>query len=60
MLTAYDQDPSLVPVWHASDFDMIYIFHLKPPAVGGPGKRQLTFEVDQEGLNDSLSSSCPT
>ncbi|MFT4111848.1 hypothetical protein [Silvibacterium sp.] len=58
LLTAYGVDPSVVPTWAESDFDMIYVFHIEPPAAGGSGAGQLTFEVEHEGLNESLESAC--
>jgi hypothetical protein len=58
MLTSYGQDPSVVPTWASNDFDMIYVFHIAPPETGSSGPGQLTFEVEHEGLNDSLESSC--
>lgn len=55
MLKAYGKDPSVVPDWPNEDYDRIYVFQIKD--VGG--KKDLTFRVEQQGLNDSLSGKCP-
>lgn len=55
MLRSYGEDPSAVPKWPDDDYDRIYIF--KIAKVGA--KATLTFQVDQEGLNDSLKDTCP-
>lgn len=55
MLRSYGKDPSAVPKWPDDDYDRMYIF--KIAEVGG--KTTLTFQVDQEGLNNSLKDTCP-
>src|SRR5579862_466989 len=55
MLKAYGQDPSVVPDWPNEEYDRIYIFRIKEVN----GKKELTFSVDQQGLNNSLSDKCP-
>lgn len=60
ILTSYGQDPSVVPKWKESDFDMIYVFHIEPPVADGSGHGQLTFDVEQEDLNDQIGRGCPT
>jgi hypothetical protein len=55
MLKSFGQDPSAVPKWPDDDYDRIYVFKI----VQHRGKSSLTFQVDHEGLNDSLKESCP-
>ncbi|HZD47907.1 MAG TPA: hypothetical protein VE178_04110 [Silvibacterium sp.] len=55
MLKTYGKDPSAVPDWPNEEYDRIYVFRIK--AVNG--KKELTFSVDKQGLNDSLSDKCP-
>jgi hypothetical protein len=55
MLQSYGKDPSAVPDWPNDDYDRIYVFKIKQTS----GKPELTFTVDHEQLNDSLSDSCP-
>ncbi|MFY9939021.1 MAG: hypothetical protein WAK33_19215 [Silvibacterium sp.] len=55
MLTSYGKDPSAVPDWPNEEYDRIYVFHIKDVN----GKKELTFTIDHEGLNDSLSDKCP-
>jgi hypothetical protein len=55
MLRSFGQDPSAIPKWPDDDYDRIYIFRIKEDR----GKPSLTFEVDHEGLNNSLKESCP-
>ena len=55
MLNAYGKDPSAVPDWPNDEYDRIYVFRIKEEN----GKRELTFSVEQQGLNDSLSDKCP-
>lgn len=54
MLKTYGGDPSLVPDWPNDDYDRIYVFKIALDH----GKRKLTFKVDHEGLNGSLSDTC--
>jgi hypothetical protein len=55
MLRSYGKDKSAIPKWPDDDYDRIYIFKI---AENG-GKTSLTFQVDQEGLNNSLKDTCP-
>lgn len=55
MLKSYGDDPSAVPDWPNSDYDRIYIFKIAQDR----GKSRLTFKIEQEGLNRSLSDICP-
>ena len=55
MLKAYGKDPSAVPDWPNEEYDRIYVFRIKDMN----GKPELSFSVDKQGLNDSLSDKCP-
>ena len=55
LLKSYGEDPSVVPEWSTNDYDMIYVFRLTQQN----GKPHLSFRVDHEGLNGSLSAACP-
>jgi hypothetical protein len=55
LLKAYGKDPSLVPDWPNEDYDRIYVFRIKDV----DGKKDLTFSIESQGLNDSLSDKCP-
>src|SRR5580698_9984106 len=55
LLKAYGKDPSMVPDWPNEDYDRIYVFRITDV----DGKKDLTFKVEQQGLNDSLSDECP-
>jgi hypothetical protein len=55
LLKAYGKDPSLVPDWPSDEYDRVYVFRIND--VGG--KKDLTFSVESQGLNDSLSDKCP-
>jgi hypothetical protein len=55
LLKAYGKDPSLVPDWSNEDYDRIYVFRIKDV----DGKKDLTFSVESQGLNNSLSDTCP-
>jgi hypothetical protein len=55
MLKSYGEDPSVVPDWPDGEYDRIYVFRIKEV----DGKKELTFSVDQQGLNGSLSDKCP-
>ena len=48
-------DPSVVPEWPNDDYDTIYIFQLAQQN----GKPHLSFRMEHEGLNGSLSDACP-
>jgi len=55
MLRSFGNDPSAVPKWPDDDYDRIYIFKIDT----SHGKPSLTFQVDQEGLNNSIKETCP-
>jgi hypothetical protein len=55
MLKSYGDDPSLVPNWPNSDYDRIYVFRITRSG----SKPKLTFKVEHENLNSSLSNACP-
>jgi hypothetical protein len=55
LLQAYGKDPSVVPDWPDDEYDRIYIFRMTEV----DGKKDLTFSVEQQGLNGSLSDKCP-
>jgi hypothetical protein len=55
MLRSFGKDPSAVPKWPDDDYDRIYIFKIAEDR----GKTSLTFQIDQEGLNNSLKDTCP-
>jgi len=55
MLKAYGKDPSVVPDWPNEEYDRIYVFRI----TNVNGKKKLTFSVEYQGLNDSLSDKCP-
>jgi len=57
LLQAYGQDPDQVKDWPSGDYETIYIVHITR---GGKDSRpHATFEVQQEGLTDKLSDTCP-
>jgi hypothetical protein len=58
MLRAYGLDPSQVPAWPSDDFETMYVFHITRTA--GTGASAMTFAVQQEGLEGSLSGACPS
>ena len=55
MVKSYGKDPSVVPAWPNDDYDRIYIFKITQAG----GKPELTFTVDHEHLDGSLSDHCP-
>ncbi|MGC2163964.1 MAG: hypothetical protein WA634_18830 [Silvibacterium sp.] len=54
-LKSYGDDPSIIPPWSGHDYDTIYVFQLGER----DGTPHLSFRLEQEGLNDSLSNACP-
>ena len=58
MLKTYGLDPSMVPRWSNSNYEMMYVFRISAASVSS-GPSQMTFEVQQEGLEGSLSNTCP-
>ena len=55
MLRTYGDNPSDVPYWPNNDYGRIYLFTI----THNGGKPKLTFRVEHEGLNGSLSDNCP-
>lgn len=55
MLASYGLDPRKVPAWPNDDYDRIYIFKIDQDH----GKPHLSFNVEHEGLDHSLSDTCP-
>ncbi len=55
MLRSFGMKDSAVPDWKDDDYDRIYVFKL----TGNHGKTTLAFQVDQEGLNNSIKDTCP-
>jgi hypothetical protein len=58
MLRAYGLDRSQVPVWPSDNYEMMYVFHITRAA--GSTAPVLTFAVQQEGLEGTLSAACPS
>ncbi len=56
MLKTYGAGSADVPDWPGSDYETIYVFHIKRSDKGAP---QATLEIQQEELSNSLSDSCP-
>lgn len=54
-LKSYGDAPSVIPPWPGSDYDTIYVFQLTQHN----GKPHLSFRLEHEGLNSSLSDACP-
>ena len=55
MLRSFGQHESAVPKWPDDDYDRIYIFKI----ANDHGRTSLTFQVDHEGLDNSLKDTCP-
>jgi len=55
MLRSYDDNPALVPYWPNSDYDRIYVFEIQQIN----GRPKLSFKIEHEDLNGTLSSACP-
>jgi hypothetical protein len=58
MLRAYRLDRAQVPAWPSGDYETMYVFRITRAA--GSGAPTMTFAVEQEGLEGSLSSTCPS
>ena len=54
-LKSYGENPSVVPDWSTNDYDTIYVFRLTRQA----GKAHLAFSLEHEGLDGTLSKTCP-
>jgi hypothetical protein len=57
MLRSYGLDPSQVPGWPSDDFETMYVFHITHTAGSAPA---MTFAVQKEGLQGTLSAACPS
>lgn len=57
MLKSYGTNQDQVPDWPGSDYETIYVFHIT--RTGQNGAPQARLDVQQEGLTNSLSDSCP-
>jgi hypothetical protein len=58
MLSSYGDNPAAVPHWKSKDYETMYVFRIAPKA-GGKKRGTLTFTVEKEGLEASLSDVCP-
>jgi hypothetical protein len=58
MLRTYGLDRSQVPAWPSDNYEMLYVFHVTRTA--GSTQPVMTFAVQQEGLEGTLSSTCPS
>lgn len=58
MLRAYGLDRSQVPPWPSDDYEMMYVFRITRAA--GSTSPTMTFAVQQEGLEGTLSATCPS
>lgn len=54
IVKSHGGDPGTVPKWHSSDFDSIYLLHIRRH----DDKIDVQFSVDKEGL-DHQSTHCP-
>lgn len=55
MLKSYGENPAVVPDWPNGDHDRIYVFTIKQTS----GRPKLSFRVEHEDLNNTLSTACP-
>lgn len=55
MLKSYGENPAMVPDWPNGDYDRIYVFTIKQTS----GRPKLSFRVEHENLNNTLSTACP-
>jgi hypothetical protein len=57
LLQSYATNPQPLPEWTRSDFETIYVFHVtRPQSSGTP---HVTLEIQKEGLDSTLSDTCP-
>jgi hypothetical protein len=56
MVKTYGGDPTIVPNWDDTDYDMIFVIRLTHTAAGTITE---SFTVDHEGLNGKLSTTMP-
>jgi hypothetical protein len=57
MLQSNGSDPAQVPDWPGNDYETIYVFHVT--RAGESGTPKVTLEIQKEGLEDTLSNTCP-
>jgi hypothetical protein len=57
MLKSFGTNPAPLPEWPNTDYDTIYIFHVTRS--GASGTPQVTLEIQQENLGNTLSDTCP-
>jgi len=57
MLKSYATTPVQLPEWTNDDYETIYVFHITRS--GKNGAPQATLEIQQEGLSNALSDTCP-
>jgi hypothetical protein len=57
MLKSYGTSQVQLPDWPNNDYETIYVFHIT--RTGPNGIPQATLEIQQEGLINSLSDTCP-
>lgn len=58
MLKSYGESPSVVPNWLNSDYETVYVFRIAP-AAAGEKHGKLSFSIEKEGLENSISDTCP-
>ncbi|MDR3792665.1 MAG: hypothetical protein P4L03_04705 [Terracidiphilus sp.] len=56
IVQSFGGDPSQVPSWSNSEYDMIYVIRI----TRSEGRASVSFAVDHEGLDGKLSDDCPT
>ena len=57
MLKAYATAPVVLPDWPNSDYETIYIFQITRTGTNGAPKA--TLKIEQEGLESTLTDTCP-
>jgi hypothetical protein len=58
MLRGYGLDRSQVPAWPSDDYEMMYVFHISRAT--DSASPTMTFAVEREGLEGTLSATCPS
>ena len=57
LLHTYGTTPVRLPEWPNDDYETIYVFHITRP--GESGTPRASVEIQQEGLSNTLSDTCP-
>ena len=57
MLRAYGLDRAQVPAWPSDDYETLYVFHIRRAGGAAPA---MTFAFEREGLEGTLSATCPS